>query len=226
VNGRDVFFAGAMALGATYTARESVMSFALHGQQVVGAFDASRRGRRALVGLVALSLVVGYIVSCASSLACYYRNASPITSRVQTLINPSPMESLPRRDITDPLARWADGRGATKAHDPWVHVGIGAVVTAALYVLTLRYAGWPLMPLGYLVHGYWYMQVAWFSVFLGWLAKALLVRFGGASLYQAARPAAIGMIFGEAFAAGAWLVVNLLLAAAGYDYQRTAFLPS
>ena len=75
------------------------------------------------------------------------------------------------------------------------------------------------------------LALAWpayqaFSLLVGWLAKVLILRFGGARFFQAGRNIFIGMIFGEALAAGVWLVINLILASNGYtNYQPLRFLP-
>jgi hypothetical protein len=81
------------------------------------------------------------------------------------------------------------------------------------------------MPVGYIVSMTWHAQIAWFSIFIGWLCKVLIVKYGGPRMFQAARPFFIGIIFGEALAAGFWLLVTMYLAHAGYDYQVVRFLP-
>src|SRR5205807_3428988 len=97
------------------------------------------------------------------------------------------------------------------AHRPALHVGIGFGCTALLEIATLRWAGWPLLPVGVVTAFGNPIGNAWFSIFLGWLAKVLIVRFGGATLFQRARPVFIGIIFGEALAAAFWLIVNAVV---------------
>ena len=92
--------------------------------------------------------------------------------------------------------------------------------------MALRSASWPLLPVGYLLCNSPYIAEAWFSLMLGWLAKVLILKFGGASLYQKARPIFVGLIFGEALAAGVWMLISLALAMAGYDYQSIPMLPT
>src|SRR5690606_30296105 len=99
-------------------------------------------------------------------------------------------------------------------------------VTAVLQVLTLRYSAWPLMPVGYVACFTWYMGEAWYSLMIGWALKTLLLRFGGATLFQSARPLFIGLIFGEALAAAVWLLINLLLALTGHTYFPVHVLPA
>jgi hypothetical protein len=70
------------------------------------------------------------------------------------------------------------------------------------------------------------MQVLWFSIFVGWLVKVLLVRFGGGEVFRRARPLFIGLILGEAFAAAFWLVVSLVLDALGMSFHKVVLFPS
>jgi hypothetical protein len=47
----------------------------------------------------------------------------------------------------------------------------------------------------------------------------VVVRFGGTRFFRAARSIFIGLIIGEATAAGFWLVVSLVMASLGMDYK-------
>jgi hypothetical protein len=75
-----------------------------------------------------------------------------------------------------------------------------------------------------MVHTF-YANEAWASVFLGWLLKALLLRYGGARLYRAARPAFMGMIVGEAFAAGFWALEAAVRIGAGVPFKVPQIQP-
>ncbi len=63
--------------------------------------------------------------------------------------------------------------------NPVVHLLTGAGITAALAAMTLRFAWWPIHPLGYLLLFSWTTWVIWFSVMIGWLAKTCILRLGG-----------------------------------------------
>jgi hypothetical protein len=65
----------------------------------------------------------------------------------------------------------------------------------------------------------------WFSVFVGWLCKTLIVRFGGPRMYSRARPFFIGLIVGESAAAGFWLVVGIILSTLGLPYRPVLIMP-
>ncbi|MCS7033253.1 MAG: hypothetical protein NZ561_04555, partial [Phycisphaerae bacterium] len=112
-------------------------------------------------------------------------------------------------------------------HTPWLHMTIGALVMGILQALTWRLSWWPFVPVGYIFAGTWtFVSQAWFSLMIGWLAKLMILRFGGAAMFQRTRGVFIGLIFGEAMAAAFWMVVNLLLATMGIDYFPVRFLPS
>ncbi len=103
-------------------------------------------------------------------------------------------------------------------------MGIGFGLTVFLEVAALRWASWPLLPVGY-VAGYGaFVGNAWLSIFVGWIAQLLVVRLGGASLFQKARPFFIGIIFGEGLAAGLWLIVNAIIVLNGGESQAVKFL--
>lgn len=53
------------------------------------------------------------------------------------------------------------------------------------------------------------MKVLWFSIFFGWGAKRLLLRYGGAGAFKRARAFFIGLIVGEVLAAGIWMFIGL-----------------
>ncbi len=223
---RDVFFSGVFTINGAYTTRESLMGFSLHGLQVHRRTDPPAGERGKMLGLMAWALVLGFAVSAMSSLWCYYRYATPIAADSSSVLNPHLLETLPRHELVDPLIRHSEGRFPPKTHNPWLHFGIGAAIIGLLQTAALRWSGWPFMPIGYLICMYWYIEMIWFSLLLGWLAKVTIMRYGGASLYLRGRPLFIGLIFGEALAAAFWLIVSLLLALNGHAYKTINFMPT
>ncbi len=251
-SGRDIFFAGAFTVTGPLASRESLLTFATHGLAVAGGSTALTRGGPAmlttgsspmlsethhdraarggggrLLSAMALALVVSLVISSASSLWCYYSYAAPLSANDGTgVLNLAGAVNWPHEYILTPVRQHGAGHYPDTPHNPWLHMGLGAAITAGLQVATWQWAAWPLVPVGYVVTGTWYIQVAWFSLFLGWAAKVLILRFGGATLFRQARPIFIGLIFGEAAAAGTWLVINLLLVWTGNDYHAIRILPT
>lgn len=226
---KDIYFCGVIAQTGPYDARESTSAFVLQGLRGAEASESSmpRKTFAGLVGLIGWALILGFIVALVSSLHCYYRYATPISAHTQALyVNDHSVDYQPKTDLVTPMDQYLDGHFPNKSYNPWTHMAIGAGITALLQALSLRSTAWPLLPVGYIGAGSWYVPQAWFSLFVGWLAKVLIVRFGGIRLYHRLRPLFIGIIFGEGLAAGAWLVINLILASTGHDYQVVSFLPT
>ena len=84
---------------------------------------------------------------------------------------------------------------------------------------------WPLHPVALLFVGNWYAHRVWFSVFLGWLSKVLIVRYGGSRSYRACRNLFLGMALGEVFAMTFWAAVTAIVAACGGEYKVVVILP-
>jgi len=76
----------------------------------------------------------------------------------------------------------------------WMLAGI--LVTAGLLWIRRRRFGW-LHPIGLVMWVYPNMWAVWFSIFLGWLFKSLVSRYGDRSTYQKFRIFFIGLIAGE-----------------------------
>jgi hypothetical protein len=223
--GRDVYFAQQATVLGPIVTREALAPFAFHALQVHEGTQPPPRQRWAFLTLIVWALLLGFIVSAASSLWCYYRYASPIADQVQTMVNPWGAELVPQGQVVMVMKQWESGRFPPKPYNPWLHMGIGGGVMAFLQFAALRWAGWPFMPVGFLVSMTWFGAVIWFSVLIGWLCKVLIVNYGGAGLFQAGKPFFVGIIFGEALAAGVWLMVTIYLAQAGYEYHVIRFLP-
>jgi len=57
----------------------------------------------------------------------------------------------------------------------------------------------------------------WFPVMLGWLAKAIIVRFAGAGAYDRFKATALGLLLGEFLCVGMWMAID---AATGLTLHR------
>jgi len=73
----------------------------------------------------------------------------------------------------------------------------GAAFMIFLSYMRLQYWWWPLHPLGFAMSGSWSLTVFWFPVLVAWLAKTIIVHYGGLTGYTKARPFFLGLIFGE-----------------------------
>ena len=90
----------------------------------------------------------------------------------------------------------------------WIWTAIGGAVMGLLMFVRQRLLWWPLHPLGFVISTTWMAQFVWFSVFLAWLIKSVLLKFGGPKLYRVSRPFFLGLILGHFTAAGIWLIID------------------
>lgn len=97
----------------------------------------------------------------------------------------------------------------------WLFTGIGMAVMYILVLLRQWVPWWPVHYLGFALSDSWVMGWAWFSVFVGWLAKLILLKVGGAAMYERAKPAFLGMILGQLMAGAFWKIVDLITGETG-----------
>jgi hypothetical protein len=89
-------------------------------------------------------------------------------------------------------------------------VGVGAGAMLALTWLRQRFLWWPLHPIGFPIMTSWLVDWMWFSVFLAWLIKVTILKYGGATLFARSRYFFLGMIAGRMLITGGFLVVDYL----------------
>lgn len=185
--------------------KEAVMPFLANGLKL-GSLAKIRFSR--MVIAIALSMVVGYIFGGIGILGTSYKYGM------------ANMEEWGSRGA--PNLYLAHGANFNKAEAPpapfkhnAAHLAIGVVGAALLLFLRSRLPWWPLHPYGWVLCQAYAINTMWFSIFLGWLAKILVIRFGGPRVYRKVLPAFMGLVLGEAMIAGFWAAISLVLGTPG-----------
>jgi hypothetical protein len=204
--GTTPFNASSLALGAFaehigwQDAREFMMPSLLNAAQGAAA---TRLDARSLTRALAVCVVMATVIATASSIWLPYTHGGGTA-----LKNPYMYIASPQT----PFA-WA----TSKAHNPQGpdFAGMTQILGGALFALTLllcrTYLPWfGIHPAGFMVAGSWAMYMLWFSLFLGWLIKAPVMRYGGIRLYRLLLPFFLGLILGDCLNAMAWTVIGLL----------------
>ncbi|MDA0747811.1 MAG: hypothetical protein O2954_14915 [bacterium] len=108
------------------------------------------------------------------------------------------------RSVADPekLAVWA----------------LGGLVAGASLMLQSRFAAWPFHPLGVMLMNNGYVRLYVLDIFLVWLAKLLILQFGGISMYRRVKPLCYGLIVGYVFAVGCSFFVDMIWFPEGGHY--------
>ncbi len=116
----------------------------------------------------------------------------------------------------DGAPRWPFNYMATVVNMPDTNFGErmgftawGGAVMALLLFLRQRFIWWPLHPLGFpIANTYTIVSYGWFSIFLAWLFKATILRYGGVHLYRVLLPFFLGLVLGEFCTAVAWVFID------------------
>ena len=153
--------------------------------------------RRSLFGgiVAAIVLTLGVCIGLILYLAYHYGGIN----LDQWLFN-----NLPRypyefmaRNIYDPTGPNLSG---------WIHTGVGAAVMAGLMLAQNRFLWWPFHPLGFPISCVF--DRMWFSVFVAWLIKGVVLKYGGPAIYNRMKPIFLGLILGEAVVGTVWVIID------------------
>ncbi len=98
--------------------------------------------------------------------------------------------------------------------------GAGAAAMVTLMWLRHRLPWWPVHPIGLPIGATPMMNRLWFNVFVAWVVKLGVLRYGGATGYQKSQPFFLGLISGQVLCSGGWLVIDYFTGAVGnYLYE-------
>ena len=97
----------------------------------------------------------------------------------------------------------------------FMFAGIGAGVMGMLMWARHRFLWWPVHYLGFPIGATLTIIFTWFSIFLGWLCKAIILKYGGVTLYRKMRPLFLGLILGHVFVSGFWVLVDFFTGETG-----------
>ncbi len=180
------------------------------------------RGQAKLLQLAIPVLMAGMLVCGAAYLGASYHYATSLDGKWRPL---TPWGAAQLEHSQRLVRYWQQGALGQYTYNKFLHFGIGAGLAGICEWLCLTSPSWPIHPVGLLIVGQWHANLIWFSVFLGWLVKVLLVRYGGAALYRRAIPAVLGMIFGELFAGVFWMLVGFLALAFHHEFVVVPVIP-
>jgi hypothetical protein len=90
------------------------------------------------------------------------------------------------------------------------HFSYGFLFVSFLFGLKKVWPFNPFHPVGYAVAGSWTMSHLWFSVFLSWLIKVFLLKFGGLKIYKTYIPFFLGLIVGEFSIGALWIFWGII----------------
>ena len=103
------------------------------------------------------------------------------------------------------LQRWLITPDPTD-YAAFLAMATGLIFTLLLALLRMSLFWWPLHPAGYAVSSNWSINLFWFSIFISWGLKHLILRYGGLKLHRRSIPFFMGLILGEFIVGGLWMI--------------------
>lgn len=90
----------------------------------------------------------------------------------------------------------------------WLCRGIGLVLMGLLMFLRQQFLWWPLHPIGFVIAPVWLMDFLWFSIFVAWLVKKIILKYGGVKTYEKSKYFFLGLPLGLYTCAGIWVFID------------------
>ena len=99
-----------------------------------------------------------------------------------------------------------------------VAMGAGFLFSLILMMMRMRFLFWPLHPAGYAVAASYSVRGFWFSIFISWLAKSIILKSGGLKTHRKSIPFFLGIILGEFVAGSFWSLFGIALGKPMYKF--------
>ncbi|MCX7706231.1 MAG: hypothetical protein N2115_08275 [bacterium] len=90
----------------------------------------------------------------------------------------------------------------------WLCRGIGLAVMSGLMFMRQQFLWWPLHPIGFVIGPVWLMDMLWFSIFIAWLIKKIILKYGGVKAYEKSKYFFLGLPLGFYTCAGIWVFID------------------
>ena len=113
------------------------------------------------------------------------------------------------------LSSWLTTGQRAGSTNLWFFAG-GLVIVGLLAYLRGVFIWWPLHPAGFALGISYAMNYFWMPVFVAWLAKLCIIRYGGMNAHKRAIPFFLGLILGDYTVGALWSLLSLALGVPTY----------
>ena len=97
---------------------------------------------------------------------------------------------------------------------------IGFILAFGLQWLRMRLPWWPLHPLAFAVSSSWEINLVWMPLFIAWVCKSLLLRYGGRGGFQRALPFFLGLMLGQFITGSLWNIYGIVRNLPTYQFWQ------
>lgn len=190
-----------LALALTYVYASDLRTFPLASSAMSLKISEGIRGnKRVIFWAIMVGLVVNILVTLWLELYLAYKYGGINLNQWYFVGGPQ----YPYKYVTDLV------KNVTQPNKiGWLCRSLGFITMGALVFLRQRLLWWPFHPIGFVIGPVWLMDNLWFSIFVVWLIKKLILRYGGAQIYERLKYFFLGLPLGLYTCAGIWFVIDL-----------------
>ena len=169
--------------------------------------DGTKIKLKSLVAVLMLSAVVGLLTS--------YWASVHVTYQAGAAAKCLGFKSWVGAESFDHLSNMIKNKPTTDLAWMLNMVG-GALMVIGLKSMRGAFVNWPFHPAGYALAISFAMDYFWFAIFVGWLVKLIIIRYGGMKLHNTFVPFFLGLILGDFFIGSIWSLVGMAIHTQAY----------
>lgn len=188
--------------------RSHMMPFQLEGFKMA---ERSKMSYRRLFVAIAIASVVGTFVAFWVILHLLYQNGAAVKVGPPNVAMIFGSEPWGRMDAWVKAPQPSDYNRA-------IAIIVGFILTLALNAIRMQISWFPFHPVGFAVSSSWSMQLLWLPLFIAWVIKLTILRYGGLRLYRRALPFFLGAILAECVVGSFWTIWGIIFHVPSYAF--------
>lgn len=189
--------------------RSHPMPFQLEGFKMA---ERTRTSYRGLFVAIAVATVFGTFVAFYVILALLYKWGAGSST-----LGPPNVPLIFGREPWTRMETWVRSPAAPDVNMA-IAIVVGFVTTIFLNSLRMKIGWFPFHPVGFAVSSSWSMHRLWLPMFIAWVIKLVLLRYGGLKLYRRALPFFLGVILGECIVGSFWTIWGIIFHLPSYAF--------
>ena len=188
--GMSLAWAGAM--------RVTLMAAVIHGLRLAEHYI--QEHRRRLFAAIVIAVLVGATAAVATVLFVGYRHGAMNLSSWFFGVTSAPAPYVyTAYHVINPMDATWEFLGVA---------GLGAAAQLLLITASKHFLWFPIHPVAFPVAAMWTTHHLMSSIFVAWLVKVVVLRYGGVTLYRKTRPFFLGLILGHYASGGLWCIID------------------
>jgi len=187
------------ALGLTYVYSADLRTFPLASTSMGLKIVENAENKRPIFWAIFLAIIINIIVTIFLQLKLGYKYGG-INLDIWYFVNGP---QAPYNYVSEMIKHPTSSNGVG-----WLCRAIGFLVMGGIVFMRQHFLWWPLHPIGFLIGPVWLMDYLWFSIFIIWLIKKLILKYGGANIYEKLKYFFLGLPLGLYTCAGVWFIID------------------